>query len=102
MAIKTTEHKFVEQRKIMRLVCYKSHKEGKPIKSVCPFGNSEIKEMCKNCMWFKVVDESTKIKTYFKENEIEEGRPITLKIGDLKGMPISEDNLKEWGNRPNE
>ena len=99
MSIDTTEHKFVEQRKVLRLTCYKSYKEKARIKEVCPFGQDELKETCKHCVWFKIVDESGKIKNRFNETEIKENEPIVLKIDDLKRLPLMPEDLIKDGGR---
>lgn len=57
---------FVEQKKVLRLACYKEHKfappQGAPIdvvararaRQACDFGFTEIMPACKNCVWFKI------------------------------------------------
>lgn len=79
------EMKMIEQRKIMRLVCYKSKKESKKIRDCCPFKKIEIEETCKNCVWFQVVDESRRIKQWLHEKEIKPGEPVVI---DLKPVEM--------------
>lgn len=81
----TDQMKIIEQRKILRLVCYKSAKESKPIKDVCPFEFIELKETCKNCIWFHVSDESKRIKKWLKEKEIKKNEPVII---DLEPMQL--------------
>lgn len=48
--------KLIEQKRILKLQCYKFVKFGKtdPEKAKCPWGYEEINEMCKNCRWFDI------------------------------------------------
>lgn len=44
----------IEEKKILKLVCYKAIKfKGTP-EEICPFGFVEIVETCKNCKWFTI------------------------------------------------
>lgn len=62
--------KFVEQKKILRLGCYKEQKFGpepndpidvrarKALQAACDFGFQEITPLCKNCVWFQIAEVS--------------------------------------------
>lgn len=62
--------KFVEQKKILRLGCYKEQKFGpgpndpidvrarKASLAACDFGFQEITPLCKNCVWFQIAEVS--------------------------------------------
>ncbi len=59
---------FVEQRKVLRLACYREQKfavvPGDPLdvqlrkraSQACDFGFEEITPLCKNCVWFQILD----------------------------------------------
>jgi hypothetical protein len=61
---------FVEQKKILRLGCYKEQKFGpqpgdpldvramKSAKAACDFGFQDITPLCKNCVWFQIIEVS--------------------------------------------
>lgn len=78
-----SEHVFIEQRKVLRLACYRAHKYGKKIAEVCPFKFTRIQPDCKNCVWFKILDETKTIKALLKEEELDATKEITLRLGDL-------------------
>lgn len=79
-----SEHKFIEQHKIMRLVCYKAEKHETTIQASCPFGKIQLEESCKNCVWFKIVDESKKVASVLREIELNSEAPIkAMRVGDL-------------------
>lgn len=50
------EAKFIEQKRVLKLQCYKWVKFSKIDleKAACPWGYTEINEMCKNCRWFDI------------------------------------------------
>lgn len=62
--------KFIEQKKILRLGCYKEQKFApdprdpidvrarKAKQAECDFGFQEITPLCKNCVWFQIVEVS--------------------------------------------
>lgn len=64
------EAKLIQQTKTLRLVCYKAHKYGNTPDGACPFGFTEIRPTCKNCVWFRILDLSRQNRALMSEREI--------------------------------
>ena len=95
------QDKFITMKKIYRLACYKQHKESHPernqsktIEDVCPFGFTDIKEVCKNCRWFQIIDETNPMKQQLIDHDVSKETPIIIKIEDLDELPY-DPNKKE-------
>ena len=51
------KEKIIEQRKVLKVSCYKYHKyiySDTPELAECDFGFEDINHLCKNCIWFSV------------------------------------------------
>ena len=78
-----TDHKFIKQTKVLRLVCYRAHKFAGTKEAECVFGFSEITEQCKHCVWFKIVDETRKVQGLLEEYELNPEEPVMLKLSEI-------------------
>jgi len=77
------DHKFIKQTKVLRLACYRAYKYVGTPEAECVFGYSEINEKCKNCTWFKIIDETRKVQGLLEESILHPEQPITLTLNDL-------------------
>lgn len=84
------QDKYITMKKVVRLACYKQHKESRPdlnkpktIAEVCPFKFTEIQEACKNCRWFQMKDESKEISQSLIDRGAKPGDPIVIKLKDF-------------------
>lgn len=85
---------FITMKKIYRLACYKEHKESKPekgqvkkIADVCPYKFTEIRETCKHCRWFQIIDETEPIRTKLVEKGVDPSTSVLLKLQDFDELP---------------
>lgn len=76
-------HKFIKQTKVLRLACYRAFKYAGTPAAECVYGFTEINERCQNCVWFKVVDETRKVRTLLQEVELNPDQAISTTLKDL-------------------